>query len=146
MTFIAFISCHSKTNMKQKICNKWYQGKEFYLEFKEDGHFQQEFYVNEDTILKHNGTYSSKNDSLLKVHYLDIDADHEFGYMVKDSILLLVYHLDVKKEDAPVESGDSTYYHLNPYYTTYEMEQIFKYGKIIDTNRRTPLPFIYFEF
>lgn len=122
------------------IVKVWRYDDKFTLEFKSNGSFNTSWNVNADSIKSTHGNYSIERDSILTLNTLENKSSETYFFKIKDSILFLVHHNKSESHEF-----DTTYYHLNPKYSQYHIEQLYKYGKIVDTNL-SKNPLLNFQF
>jgi hypothetical protein len=118
------------------IHGKWYQSSDFYLEFRPDNslYAEQQPGPANKSVLRDSGTYQIKTDSTLEMFFLGDNAPGNFIYKIKDSILVIIHPYEEFINDKKVQLYDSAFYHLNPKYPVDHIEQLYKWGKIIDTS------------
>jgi hypothetical protein len=125
--------CGEKNN---HIQGRWYQSSHFHLEFRSDNSLfaeQQPGPANKRVLID-SGTYKIENDSTLEMLFLRDNEPRNFTFKIKDSILLLIHSYEEVVEEKKVQLYDSAFYHRDPKYPVYHIEQLYKFGKIIDTS------------
>jgi hypothetical protein len=125
--FILLMNSGGETK-EHPIQGKWYQSSRFYLEFGSNHalYAEQQPGPANKKIIRDSGTYQVENDSTLVMVFLPDNKPEKFIFKIKDSLLLLLHPYHEVRADKEIELYDSSFYHRNPMYPAYHIEQLYK--------------------